>query len=70
MADIVKEENKIQTGKKEEVAEVLKSSVVDLLNEFRVFSRSLNPKNTSVRQIKRSLTTIKGIIADIEEELK
>jgi len=40
MADIVKEENKNQTGKKEEVAEVLKSSVVDLLNEFRVFSRS------------------------------
>jgi ribosomal protein L29 len=53
-----------------EVVEALKPSVVDLLNEFRVFSRSLNQKNTSVRQIKRSLATIKTIIGDIEEELK
>lgn len=64
------EDKKDSNAKGAEAPEVLKTSVVDLLNEFRVFSRSLNPKNTSVRQIKRSLATIKTIIGDIEEELK
>jgi hypothetical protein len=52
-----------------ENTEALNPAVVELLNEFAITSRNLNAKKATVRVIKRSLATLKDIIADLETEI-
>lgn len=47
----------------------LPAAIVDLLNEYHLTSKNLQPKKTTLRQIKRSIATIKDIISDLEVEL-
>lgn len=50
-------------------SEVLKPSIIELLQEFQTVSKNLNPKKTSVRQIKRTLATLEAIITDLKQEV-
>lgn len=47
----------------------LSKEVSELLQEFLVASRNLNPKKATKRGISRSLATLKSVIADIEMEI-
>jgi hypothetical protein len=48
----------------------LKPEVKELLNELRGLMRNLDPKKTNDRLIKRTLATVKAVIADLEGEMK
>jgi hypothetical protein len=60
--------DKIVEPKTTEVA--LKPEVKELLNELRGLMRNLDPKKTNDRLIKRTLATVKAVIADLEGEMK
>lgn len=48
----------------------LSKEMTELLREFISASRNLYPKKATKRGISRALSTLKSVIADIEEELK
>lgn len=48
----------------------LTTALIELLKELQVATRQLNPKTSTLRQVKRGIANVEAIISDVKEELK